>query len=78
MKLSKSKLNEYITLYLNDVEDYGNSSEYIIAESTLKPIKSLIVETKSNAMGILLESLKNANEPSRVVIEDFILYIKNI
>jgi hypothetical protein len=78
MKLSKIKLNEYITLYLNDVEDYGNSSEYIIAESTLKPIKSLIVETKSNAMSILLESLKNANEPSRVVIEDFILYIKNI
>lgn len=78
MKLSKSKLNEYITLYLNDVEDYGNSSEYIIAENTLKPIKSLIVETKSNAMGILLESLKTANEPGRVVIEDFILYIKNI
>jgi hypothetical protein len=78
MKLSKSKLNEYITLYLNDIEDYGNSSEYIIAESTLKPIKSLIVESKSNAMGILLESLKTANEPNRVVIEDFILYIKNL
>ena len=37
MKLSQEKLNEYIELYLNDLSDYGDDSEYnLLAENTLK------------------------------------------
>ena len=36
MKLSKNKINEYIQLYLNDLEDFGdNQADSMIAESTL-------------------------------------------
>ena len=44
MKPSKSKLNEYIQLYLNDLEDYGDSqADLLIAESTLNTFKLLLV-----------------------------------
>lgn len=53
------KLDTYIELYLNDVDDYGEESELMLAQSVLLRIKSLpIIEKK--------------------VIEDLILYIKNI
>jgi hypothetical protein len=47
MKLSQEKLNEYIELYLNDLSDYSDDSEYnLLAENTLKPVKKLIIEHK--------------------------------
>jgi hypothetical protein len=76
--LSKAKLNEYITLYLNDVNDYGEDNEYIIAENALQPMKSLIVESEKNTMGILLETLRNASKQTKPVLEDFITYINSI
>jgi predicted DNA-binding protein len=32
MNTSQNKLQEYIELYLNDLEDYGEDAEYILAE----------------------------------------------
>jgi hypothetical protein len=46
MSVSQNKLNEYITLYLNDVEDYYGERDLVLTESTLNSLKQLIVESK--------------------------------
>ena len=44
MNVSQNKLNNLITLYLNDLADYGDSNQsYMLAESTLNSIKQLII-----------------------------------
>jgi len=52
-------LDTHIELYLNDVFDYGEENELILAQSAL-----LI--------------LKNLPPTQKEVIEDFIVYVKNI
>jgi len=78
MKLSKNNLQEYIQLYLNDIEDYDSSEQYMLAENVLKPVKSLILESKMDSMTILLEMRNVANNADKAVIDDFILYLCNV
>lgn len=76
MNVSQDKLNEYIELYLNDVEDYGDEKTYILAESILETLKSLIVESKKDISSVLKEALINTTPEKREVIKDFMLYIE--
>tara|TARA_R110000787_G_scaffold7337_2_gene25149 strand:+ start:1334 stop:1570 length:237 start_codon:yes stop_codon:yes gene_type:complete len=78
MKLTNENLNKYITLYLNDAEDYGTEAEYLLSESVLSPIKGLLTESKSNASLILETQLKESATYEREIIEDFMLYMENI
>jgi predicted DNA-binding protein len=78
MKLSENNLHEYIQLYLNDVEDYDSSEQYVLAENVLKPVKNLILESKMDSMTILLEMRNVANNADKAVIDDFILYLGNV
>jgi hypothetical protein len=78
MKLSKNNLQEYIQLYLNDIEDYDSSEQYMLAENVLKPVKNLILESKMDSMTILLEMRNVANNADKAVIDDFILYLGNV
>ena len=74
MNISRDKLNEYITLYLNDVEDYGDDPKFgMLAESTLTPLKNLITETKISQVNIheISSIIKN-----KEVGEDFISYLQ--
>jgi hypothetical protein len=75
MNISKNKLNRLIELYLNDMEDYGNNEELLLAESTLKPLNKIIVESKSKIIN-LTEIKNNSQHPA--IIEDLITYINNI
>jgi len=77
MNVSQNKLNEYITLYLNDVEDYYGE-DLILAESTLNSLKQLIVESKKDMSIILKEALINSPPERKKVIEDFMLYIQEV
>jgi predicted DNA-binding protein len=77
MNISQNNLNELINLYLNDVEDYS-TEEFILAESVLKPIKQLIVESKYSPSEILKETIKKSTPTEKKVIEDFITYVKEI
>ena len=61
MKLSKNNLSEIIQLYLNDIEDYGNTSNLVLAESVLNPLKSLILESKTTVKDLLLETYNKGN-----------------
>jgi predicted DNA-binding protein len=77
MNQSRNKLNEIITLYLNDIYDYY-TEDFILAESVLRPIKQLIVESKQDASEILKEALKKSTPIEKKVIEDLMIYIKEI
>ena len=77
MKLSQEKLNEYIELYLNDLSDYSDDSEYnLLAENTLKPVKKLITEHKHDKVDgmVLLEDLARTHK-NKIIFEDLINYI---
>lgn len=76
MNVSQNKLNEYITLYLNDVEDYYGEKDLVLTESTLNSLKQLIVESKKDMSLILKEALINTTPEKRVILEDFMLYIQ--
>ena len=76
MSVSQNKLNEYITLYLNDVEDYYGEKDLVLTESTLNSLKQLIVESKKDMSSVLKEALINSTPERKVIIEDFMLYIQ--
>jgi len=78
MKLSANNLNETIKLYLNDIEDYDTQEQHMIAESALKPVSKLILESKTDPMTMLLEMRNTANKRDKVVLNDFITYVNNI
>jgi len=78
MKLSANNLNETIKLYLNDVEDYDSQEQHMVAESALKPVSKLILESKADPMTMLLEMRNTANKRDKAVLNDFITYVNNI
>jgi len=72
-------INEYITLYLNDLEDYGDDNDNILlAESVLNGFKSLITESKSDVLTLLNETISKAPKSHKQVYQDFMEYLENI
>lgn len=79
MKLSKQQLNEYIKLYLNDLEDYGGDQDnYILTEQTLSKLSNLLTESKQDVKYMLNEVISKANKNTAEVYEDFLTYIQEI
>ena len=80
MKYSKSNINEYIQLYLNDLEDYGDDSDNtLIAETVLDDFKMLLTESKEQDMTVLLkEAIHNSRPVNRLVYKNFLEYLENI
>jgi len=79
MKFSKSKINEYIQLYLNDLDDYGdNEAEYMITEYTLHNFSKLLVESHQDVPSLLREAITKSSEEQRKVFENFLDYLENI
>ena len=78
MKALKNNLSEIIQLYLEDTESYGEENDFILAESTLSPLKNLIMESKSSFKSILNETYKKFTKEQKSIIEDFSLYIDNM
>jgi hypothetical protein len=74
MKVSKNKLQEMITLYLNDIQDYGTQEEFLLAESVLFPYKQLITENKKSTQELIQEMVSNTKNPE--IVSDFLTYIK--
>ena len=80
MEVSKDKLNEYINLYLNDVEDYGDNRDYyLLSETVLNNLKKpLITENKINIKQLILENHNKNSIKQNDVLDDFLQYIENI
>lgn len=79
MKHSKDNINEYITLYLNDLEDYGDDNDNILlAESVLNGFKALITESKGDVLTILNETIQKSPKSHQQVYREFMEYLENI
>jgi len=78
MKLSKNEINEWIKLYLNDLEDYGDSNAYLlIAEHTLNTFGKLLLESNQDVPVMLREAISKAEPEQREVYENFLEYLEN-
>jgi hypothetical protein len=74
-----NNINEYITLYLNDLEDYGDDNDNILlAESVLNGFKSLITESKGDVLTLLNETISKSPKSHKQVYRDFMEYLENI
>lgn len=74
-----NNINEYITLYLNDLEDYGDDNDNILlAESVLNSFKSLITESKGDVLTLLNETISKSPKSHKQVYQDFMEYLENI
>lgn len=79
MKLSKQQLNEYIKLYLNDLEDYGGDQDnYLLAEQTLSKFGNLLTESKQDIRFMLNEAITKSDKNTREVYEEFLIYIQEL
>lgn len=79
MKFSKSKINEYIELYLNDLEDYGDESMDLLTEKlTLHNFGQLLVESHQDVPSLLREAITKSDKEQRKVFENFLEYLENI
>ena len=79
MKHSKDNINEYINLYLNDLEDYGDDNDNILlAESVLNGFKALITESKGDVLTILNETIQKSPKSHQQIYRDFMEYLENI
>ena len=79
MKFSKSKINEWIQLYLNDLEDYGdNDADFVIAEHTLHTFGQLLVESNQDVPTMLRETITKSSKEQREVYENFLEYLENV
>ena len=80
MKYSKSNINEYIRLYLNDLEDYEGEGDNIqISEIVLNDFKMLLTESKEQDVTLLLkEAIHDSRPINRLVYKNFLEYLENI
>jgi len=79
MKLSKPQLNEYIGLYLNDLNDYGcDQDNYLLAEQTLSEFSNLLTESKQDVRRMLNEAITKSDKNTREVYEEFLMYIQEL
>jgi hypothetical protein len=79
MKLSKLQLNEYIKLYLNDLDDYGGDQDnYLLAEQTLSKFGNLLTESKQDVRRMLNEAITKSDKNTKEVYEEFLIYIQEL
>jgi hypothetical protein len=79
MKLSKPQLNEYIELYLNDLNDYGcDQDNYLLAEQTLSEFSNLLTESKQDVRKMLNEAITKSDKNTREIYEEFLMYIQEL
>ena len=79
MKLSKPQLNEYIKLYLNDLDDYGGDQDnYLLAEQTLSKFGNLLTESKQDVRRMLNEAITKSDKNTKEVYEEFLIYIQEL
>lgn len=78
MNILQNKLEEALTLYLNDIEDYGTADELVLAESALSPFKSLLTEGKKPTKELIEEVFNNSEPKNQNIIKDFLVYLNQI
>ena len=77
MEFSKKQINEAMSQYLQDNEDYGDYNEGELINEVFKGVKSLLTENTSDRVSIkiLQEHANTLDSISKDILEDFVLYI---
>ena len=78
MEFSKTQIEEQMSQYLQDNEDFGDSNETKLITEVFNGFKSLLLENTSNRVSIsLLQEHSNGLQGvPKDIFEDFVLYIQ--
>ena len=77
MEFSKKQIEELMTQYLQDNDDFGNEDESILINEVFDDFKSLLLESTSDRVStaILKEHNSSLEGIPKDIFEDFILYL---
>ena len=77
MEFSKKQIDEAMSQYLQDNEDYGDYNEGELISEVFKGVKSLLTENISDrvSLKILQEHANGLNGIPKDILEDFVLYL---
>mgnify|MGYP003350537501 CR=1 FL=1 len=77
MEFSKKQIDEAMSQYLQDNEDFGDSTETELITEVFKGVKSLLIESTSDrvSLQLLQEHANTLKGIPKDILEDFVLYI---
>lgn len=77
MEFSKQQIEETMSQYLQDNEDFGNSTETELITEVFNGFKSLILENTSEIISssLLQEHANGLQGIPKDIFEDFVLYL---
>jgi hypothetical protein len=77
MEFSKKQIDEAMSQYLQDNEDYGDYNESELISEVFKGVKSLLTENISDrvSLQILQEHANGLDGIPKDILEDFVLYL---
>jgi hypothetical protein len=77
MEFSKQQIEETMSQYLQDNEDFGDSTETELISEIFHGFKSLILENSSDRVStsILQEHANGLQGVPKDIFEDFVLYL---
>ena len=78
MEFSKKQIEELMDQYLQDNEDFGDTSESELITEVFNGYKSLLLESTSNKVStsLLQEHASGLEGIPKDIFEDFILYLQ--
>ena len=77
MEFSKKQVEELMTQYLQDNDDYGNENESELITEVFNGFKSLLLENTSDKVStkLLQEHSNSLKDVPKDIFEDFVLYL---
>jgi hypothetical protein len=77
MEFSKKQIEETMSQYLQDNEDFGDSNETALVTEVFNSFKSLILENTSDRItsSLLQEHSNGLQGVPKDIFEDFVLYL---
>ena len=77
MEFSKKQIDDAMSRYLQDNEDYGDYNESELISETFKGVKSLLTESTSDRVSFqtLQEHANTLGGIPKDILEDFVLYL---
>jgi len=77
MEFSKQQVEELMSQYLQDNDDYGNENESELITEVFNGFKSLLLENTSSKVStkLLQEHSNNLEGVPKDIFEDFVLYL---
>ena len=78
MEFSKTQIEEQMSQYLQDTEDFGDSNETKVITEVFNGFKSLLLENTSDRVStsLLQEHANGLQGIPKDIFEDFVLYLQ--